>query len=454
MTYVDELGDWSINQTFLQFSKDMEITVESILEDLCGNPIADPNGTLSFNVYQYQPGATGIPYDPDFPQLGEPCQNRDMISLCYNATPITWGSMVGTGSALADWTTFPGVTDPSGAVKISININDGYEVVAEVKYTTDFPGSIPFALATTRVLSSEIGTNRTDANGNALTSNISFLKQRMFPVHPILNFPPASVVGNNEPTLQMVGSEYPQRYDEYPGFKGGSYLRPFKANNVFMTNGCAVGTQAPGDKGLNTINAFNSGAKPRIMMKSQILNQTQLTSTIPPPNLKVLGQDYEPKNGGSINQSGLKSVMYTPTWGPGTSVDFPINAFTHKIRDMGSFVIEIPNLPLNGYIGKVYGNGEQNQEGGVGCRLPIVGMFPLLTSQEKEVTEPIINYAYKPNYPQKVSMRLPAEQFFYNLDFNLRDVLSGKILNNLLHKTEVGIRIYPLDDNLENNIRR
>ena len=80
----------------------------------------------------------------------------------------------------------------------------------------------------------------------------------------------------------------------------------------------------------------------------------------------------------------------------------------------------------------------------MGSRLPIVGVVP--ATEFPETSDALVNYHYKTPYYQPVQVRLPATTFLYNLDINLRNLVSGKLLRDLLHSSEVILRIYPLPD--------
>ena len=91
-----------------------------------------------------------------------------------------------------------------------------------------------------------------------------------------------------------------------------------------------------------------------------------------------------------------------------------------------------------------------NQRKGLGSRLPIVGVVPAGQVAVNPL-DPVVNYAFKSNYYQPTQVRLPTRQFLTYLDINLRSILTGKLLNDLLHSTEVIFRIYSLPDELNND---
>ena len=138
------------------------------------------------------------------------------------------------------------------------------------------------------------------------------------------------------------------------------------------------------------------GARPLIMIKSQKVDRSDI---VPGPGVPANGslyqEDYTPSDAGSVYNAGLFKVMYAQMGAaPATSVNFSTNLVPFIQPFMPSFSVEINDLPMYGYIGKGYDNGELANRKGIGSRLKILGIvpaeqFPTLRN------EPLINYYYK-----------------------------------------------------------
>ncbi len=79
---------------------------------------------------------------------------------------------------------------------------------------------------------------------------------------------------------------------------------------------------------------------------------------------------------------------------------------------------------------------------GSGIKSQIVGVCP--GTKFEDTTAIVADYTYKMEYSKPVQIRLPTKTTFYSLDITLRSILDGKILKDLVHSTEVVLRMYDL----------
>tara|TARA_R110002020_G_C16320655_1_gene774769 strand:+ start:8246 stop:11545 length:3300 start_codon:yes stop_codon:yes gene_type:complete len=444
----DKLQD--INTFALQ--KNFEIDVYSVLFDKNGVGLP-PRAQIKVAVWQLQPSS---PQDNDYivQGYGEP----DNKKLMFNARTDQLSTWTGTGTAITNWASFPGVADPDAAIQVFINVLDTYSYQIGIANATTYnpaapafggvAGDGPSVLCTTGIKRGAVGQS-------GIKKFESYEKLRFFPLHPVMSAMPTSIISSapNVVRLRCCGSEYPER----PLFNPWDKIAPSKGCNYDVNISNMVGDQpymtpqnVPAPTGTNWAVDNPKGSKCMMMIKSQKLNLSQITTT-PPPSGSVnacLINDFAPPNGGSLYQANLPDVMFAQIPSPplNVEVDFPLGEVPTTQSFLPSFVVEIQNLPLSGYLGKSFDDGELKTLKGMGSRLPIVGVVPAKEFKE-EATDPVINYYYQTSYYQPTQVRLPTEQSLYSLDINLRDVVSGELLRDLIHSTEVIVRIYNLGDN-------
>jgi len=444
----EALLDQTLNPFALQ--KNLEIDLYSILETNTGGvqPVA---GQIKVSIHQLQPAN---PNDDYYCVNGQ--GREDNKKLLFNAATndlAAWRGDPG-NPALTNWSTFPGVADPDTAIKLYIEMVDTYTLrVVLSNCTTYVDTASVFAEAN---MLCQTGIQRGHVGQPGIHKMECFDKMRFYPLHPVMSALPTSIIQTapNIVRLKCIGSEYPDRSLGNPwrlitGRKANNYEvniynqvgdAPYRTpQNVAAPSNVAGTTNPPGTKCM-------------MMIKSQKLGLSNIT-VIPPvagDTDLVLVQDFAPNSGGSLYQANLPSVMFAqlgPTPGD-ILIDFPLGENDPDFQpNLPSFVVEIQNLPLSGYLGKGFNDGKLSGIKGMGSRLPIVGVVP---AKKKELqTDPVVHYYYQTSYYQPTQVRLPTEQSLYSLDINLRDIVSGELLRDLLHSSEVILRIYDLGPNPE-----
>jgi len=445
----EALQDRGLNPFALQ--KNLEIDLYSLLQDNTGHdqPIA---GQIKISIHQLQPEEE---FDDYYTINGQGAE--DNKKLLFNAATndlAAWRGDPG-NPALTNWATFPGVADPDTAIKLSIEMLDTYTIRVSLSNCTTY-------VDTTSVFAEDnmlcqTGIQRGHVGQPGIHKMECFDKMRFFPLHPVMSALPTSIIQTapNIVRLKCVGSEYPDRLFENPwrlitGQKACNYevnINNQVGNDPYRT---PQNVAAPSDVA-GTTNP--PGTKCMMMIKSQRLGLSAIT-VIPPAagdTGSVLEPDFSPNTGGSLYQANLPSVMFAQLGpaAPDVLVDFPLGDNDPDFQpNLPSFVVEIQNLPLSGFLGKGFNDGTLSGLKGMGSRLPIVGVVPAREFRELQ-TDPIVNYYYQTSYYQPTQVRLPTEQSLYSLDINLRDIVSGELLRDLLHSSEVILRIYDLGPNPE-----
>ena len=425
----------------LLISKDIQIDLYSKLENNDGS-VTPNEGQIEVSINQLQPQQ---PNDDSLSIYAD----IESKKLLFNASSNTWNAKNGDGVAMVNWGagSFTGVNNADAAIKISIKQTDTYNQSIEIGYTNLY-------VDTTTIFNNGVGPGATELVRTGITRGGGGKKMevtqktRFFPYHPVFSQIPCSISEKTINYYQCIGSEYPLRNCYYPITGKSNFQNNYEANLAFMAKGDFNAPQnifpptnaPPGGGG-------PPGNKPVIMIKSQKLEPSQISpGPSPPPagsvDLCVI-EDFTPEEGGSLYNAGLHSIMYS-VWGGGAFVDFAQDAVPIKQPFMPSFAVEIQNLPLSGYVGKGFDEGKSQDRRGLGSRLPIVGIVP--ATEFPESNDIIINYHYKTPYYQPVQVRLATPTFLYSLDINLRNLVSGRLLQDLIHSSEVILRIYPLPD--------
>ena len=426
----------------LLISKDIQIDFFSKLQNTDGTDT--PNeGQVQVKCFQLQPT------QPNDSSL-EVYADIESKKLLFNASSNTWNSKNGNGSTMVNWGagSFNGVNNANSAIKITIENFDTYTQNIQIGYTNAY-------VDTTTVFNNGAGVGMTELvrtgvtrGGIDATKMEATQKTRFFPYHPVFSQMPCSIAEKTINYYKCVGTKYPLRNCFYPIDGQSNFQNNYSANLAFMSKGDFNAPQnvfAP-TTGLPT-SGGPAGEKPVIMIKSQKLEPSQISPGPAPPPAGSTGlsvpEDFTPEEAGSLYNAGLHSIMYAQV-GAGSFVDFPQDSIPIKQPFMPSFAVEIQNLPLSGYIGKGFDEGKAQDRRGLGSRLPIVGVVP--ATEFPESNDVIVNYHYKTPYYQPTQVRLASQTFLYSLDLNLRNLVTGKLLQDLLHSTEVILRIYPLPD--------
>lgn len=419
----------------LQVDKDIEIDVYTVMENPDGTarPAED---TIAVIIKQLQPATDR---DDDNRRIGD---QADVKQILFNASSGQWLSSTGPGlPALTNWTTFVGAGSPIGAIKVTIGNNSMYDEYVSISHNLNYVGT-PNVWQEPQVLTK---TNITRGGAGGVQKNVCTRRTRFFPLHPVYSPLPCTIFDKNIVRIRSIGTVYPLRNTQYRATQSAvvNLMSNYFANEAFMATGQF---QAPQNAKPDPVDT--DGDRPTIMIKTQKLEHLDIVpGPAPVADGSCILQDFSPSDVGSLYNAGLHSVMYAKAVAPATTVDFGVSGIPITQPFMPSFTVEIQNLPLRGYIGKNYDDGVFSQRRGLGSRLPIVGVVPA----EQFTTErgaPLINYYYKTPYSQPCQVRLPSETFLYSLDINLRNIITGQLLKDLVHNSEVVLRMYPLPDDI------
>jgi hypothetical protein len=429
---------YGVQPNILQTPKNLEIDVYSVLETSAGAP-RPATDQIAVSITQLQPTTSD---DEDNVIINDQAYVRQII---FNATCGNFNAAQGSGPAITNWTTFVGAGNANGAIKIIIGNDDVYDDFISMQHNTNYPANPNnWVIAETANLTATLVTRGGGTgSGGPIAKNQCTRRLRFFPMHPVFSPLPCTIRAKNVVRISCIGTEYPLRNTTYSCDLGLPNLQNnYTANRAFMATGDFNAPQ----------NVFPDplppGGRPLIMMKSQ---KVDVTDIVPgpgvPPDGFVYQEDFSPSDAGSMYNAGLHKAMYAQMGAaPATSVNFNVSLVPFIQPFMPSFSVEIQNLPCSGFIGKNYDDGVFANRKGLGSRLPIVGIVPAEQFQTLR-NEPLINYYYKTPYPQPVQVRLPSETFLYSLDINLRNIITGQLLKDLVHNTEVVLRMYPLPDN-------
>lgn len=435
--------------TILDVIKDLEVSFMSILErDVNGEPEPlDNPDQARFICQQFQPTLTS---DGAYDRFAI----RDMRRTIFNARSGTWSNLQGDGQAMANWAAFPGVSDANGGIKIEIKNRDTFHFQVVVSNTAAYGGLAPGATVWgEQVVLCETGTKRGGAGSPFRMEQT--MKTRFYPLHPCYSQMPSTDYEKNLVSYSCDGSIYEPRSNAYDFVGNGTLVNNYRANMAFQADAPAKTNGRQNQFVLTTSNPASvpPGEDCIIMLKSLNLDKSQISAAPAVPSSgSVLIGDFNPTTTGTLGfNTGLHSVMYSKIIAPALSTNFALNSATTNQPFISSFVVEIPSLPIKGYISKMFGDGDFKNRRGMGSALPIVGVVP---AQEFPATnELIMNYHYKTPYPQPIQVRLASTQFLYSMDFRLRNTLDGQILRDLIHSTEITIRIHHLPDETGKTIR-
>ena len=443
--YVMEQGE----RVSADFSKDVELSI--IPMDSTGLGTGGANETVRFEVGGFQPQQTTFATEEElYKRLkGDPELTNNMFTTYFNGNPGSWNSNVSydTGRAApANWTNF-NQNDAGAKIKLRIELNNYFEFSCKVNYLNLTSGSYDPAQEATLISTFETAT--TVAPPQTYTKFECCNKTRLYPYHigissPIgTNYLLAASQGNN--VMRLTGCRL-AKYTKAKNPITNKFFSCFYDQNLF--------NMVKGQDGIPDIFTFPvdqtaiGGAdlsRPPIMLKfgSEITAGTPTPGTavanilepidIPPTLFQFLS-----------NATGFNSsyICDTGAFGAGTAITFAAVLGVKDIPVVGTFVVELENMPAKGYITTAF--NAQNIQKGNGASLPIVGVVPFLEQRDATETENYLTLRYSTPYSQPVLVKLPTEQFIYNFNFKLRNIETNKYLKHLLNPTELIFRIQPL----------
>ena len=401
----------------LSVPKNYEIDIGSKITS--SNQDLNNNGLL-VNIYQYQPSDA----DEEFSQSLD--KKTDVKKLVFKGNSNSWSNLGSAPNTISNWTNFDPLSS-SAAVRVRFQTEDTYTYSILLAYNTDFANN-PTNFVEEQLLT------RTGITRTGFRKNEALLKIRDFPLHPIFS----QGTGTNKETgankcitlVKSRGSKY-----ELDNFQRNLN------NRVIETEPPTPDLTAYNEPQIsNNTGTLPPGAKPLIMVKTFPLDTNQIKTT-PPITSDAINvvrpQDFTPN--ASLMSSGMHSVMYKQMGAGDDTMNFQTHQSTVNNTYLPTFAVEV-NLPIESHIGKNFTKGQVDNVVGSGIKSKIVGVCP--GTKFENQTGPIADYTYQMNYSKPVSIRLPYKASFYNMDFTLRSILDGKILKDLVHSTEVVLRMY------------
>ena len=439
--------------------KQMEISLFSQMVNPDGSTINAPagggEGCLNVSCTQLQPTRANDSYYAEHHDLS------DVKRLIHDARSDNWFAKRGdgtgaypAGSVLPNWAAFTGCDGGgtgAGALRIRINNADTYTFHISIEHCANFTANPPVWAEGVNIVKTGTTRGPPPLGGGGNFKMQSYMKSRFFPLHPTVSMLPATTEAKNIIYLASIGTSYPPRATSYANQQGGGRVNNYQANIGFMVDGVdqlystPQNVFAPSDAAGG---AQFSGIAPQIMLKTRKIRPHQVVPgpIAPPSSGQILISDLQPATQGDLYNASLHSVMYIQVGGGLTQ--FPGNSAPKLVQLLDTFVVEAKNLPVKGFLSKGFPFGQANAKVGSGQRKAIIGVVPSIQqlTDDADVADNKLAYIYRVPYPQPVHLRLPTSTFFYHLDLELRSVLSGQLLENLLNSTEVMLRIIPLPD--------
>jgi len=376
------------------------------LNDPEGNRLGDlavavePGGPTPFRVSVYQWQQT----DPDVSVGG-------LVPLIDGITYTTWNTLNTTGTPPAVWTQYSGFE----SIKVTIQTN-----VFNLKvFISHEDAGNPGQFIEQRLLC-ETGDN---IDGRLFEQT---LKERMYPLFPVYSLHPNGALGGAF-RYAIDGTFEPIRETLDPQGHHISY-RPYQT---------MVGAK------VQTNDQYGPGPiadvdLPRIMLKARPLETSAIVGGVPGLN-EIVAEDYDPARSAVLGVLlNLDSVYNCVQGAVGQARVFTGTAAAVGIPFLGSYAIEIANLPIEGVVGKNYGlNGERI---GIGTRNAILHIVPA-EQQDDDPNATVQLFTYKAQFGCPVDLKLASESSLYDLHFRLRNIESGELLQDLIHPTQIIFKV-------------
>ncbi len=427
------------------FSKDFEL----IVLPLDSTPGAG-GGTIRFQVNAFQPNSTTFPTEASISRafFTNPETTKDMKQLLFDASPADWNTSVvyapvrAAPDLLTNWAGFNQNTAVS-RIKIQIKLNNFFEYEAVVSYSTDSGASFTDECSLIKTFETATVTNA--GVSTVFAKSECTLKSRLLPLHPGLASMPG-VAGINPNGLNTI--EFREcRLADYSKAKNKKPGMSYYGSNIFNIPEFST---IPSIFDFPTNQTIIDGPvlqNPPIMLKfgSNILVDNTAPST-PAVEAGALPQSLiAPANFQSSSQpTGFDDcyICDSTAYSVSNVVQFIGSAVPTTLPFINTFVVELNNIPAEGFITQAY--TIDGTKKGNGAALPIVGVVPYLEERNTDATELKATLRYSSPYSQPVLIKLPTERYLYNFDFRLRNIETNEYLKNLENPTELIFRLNPM----------
>ncbi len=437
-------------KTSANFAKDLEFSIIPL--DSTGLGTGGPNETIRFEISGFQPQKSTFNTEEELYETfkNNPEDTSDMFQLYFNGNPGNWNSNVSYNTARsppANWTNF-NQNDANAKIKLTILFDRYFKFSCSVNYL-DLSVSPPvYVSGQEATLLKTLETASTLVPAKTFPKFECCNKTRLYPYHLGISSP-------NSTNYKLVASQ---------------------GNNVMRFTGCKLAKYTKGKNPI-TKKTFSSFYEQNLfnMVKGQTnepdiftfpLNSAAIGSSLDtPPIMLKFGNEITagtPTSGSIVtdileqadippspfsflsNATGFNSsyICDLAAYGGASSITFAAASGVKDIPVVGTFVVELENIPAKGYI--TTGFTAQNIQKGNGGSLPIVGVVPFLEQRDASEGETYLTLRYSTPYSQPVLVKLPTSQFIYNFNFKLRNIETNKYLKHLLNPTELIFRIQPL----------
>ena len=423
------------------FAKDIQLSLIPL-----DSTLANQNASVRFQIKGFQPTNLDYATEGELERafIDNPSETEGMEQLFFEGNPSNWNGLGYTPlRTLTNWTTFL-QNDADSRIKLTLKVHNYFEFQLSCQYY-DVAAA---AYAGDTLLLSTFETCNGFAGSTPYPQLKCFPKSRFYPLHvglasvPGTNFPnlAASQSGNPIKVEESILVNYPKPINKLTGQKVRSYYRHNLSNITELSTIPSV-FDYPADEaaiGGPTL------SKPPLMIKfgNDIVEDNSVIASIAVNKLPT--RDLAPINNQFISfPTGFASSYKSDTSNfTGTAITFEAATNINEFTSLGTFVVEIDNLPsLKGYITEAYTmTGIRVGNGG---SLPIVGVVPFLEQRNTTTDDSYVTLRYSTPYKQPCQVSLPTEKFIYNFSFRLRNIETNKYLKNLLNPTELIFRIEP-----------
>jgi hypothetical protein len=232
----------------------------------------------------------------------------------------------------------------------------------------------------------------------------------------------------------------PCQFAQSPGFISYRYDGRFASTTDFFTNYTLI---APVTSTLSNLSdKVVDGKDPRICIKTSPLSRSQISAS-PASTNEVSAVDFDPHDSAGFGLiGGLHSAYFIDQGTTGAQRTFTAKSTPHVIPFFGAYSIEMPNLPLKGWVGKAYDlTGTRRGIGQQSSIMHIVNADNNITS----IGSTLSVFDYTAKFPMPVHVCLDNPTAYQSMQFRLRNIETGELMRDLLHPTQIVFRVIPKD---------
>ncbi len=343
--------------------------------------------------------------------------DRTTVTLLDRVTPNSWNSILYTGPnpAPANWSQFT----PGNTVELSIVQRDVYNIDVRIGHKMQGSPGPP---------QEQVSLVRTGDIIDGVTV-LQTARDSEMPYIPILKMSPLNLT--NDSRYEFNGNFVPVR--STPALvAAGVFDKSWP--DVYPS----IGPITARVDDLRATPIANYSA-PRVCLKTRPVNASQIADP-PAATGQIATVDFDPP---TTAQFGAVAGLHTAYFlAPGTATrTMTAHSPPPSMSFVGSYSIEMPNLPLKGWVGKGYDLA--GNKVGHGQRGSILHVIP--ADENVTFTSLLQVYDYRAAYPMPVHACLDAPTPFQSLQFRLRNIETGELLRDLRHPTQIIFRVIPKD---------